>query len=60
MPIDYSNIRSLKKLFVYFHLEYSFSPTSDTMSDLDWHENVNNNLNAWVHTHMSTSYIMHT
>ena len=33
--------------------------TSDTMSDLDWHENVNNNLNECVHTHMSASYIMY-
>ena len=34
--------------------------TSDTMPNLDWRENVNNNLNACVHTHMSTSYIMYT
>ena len=28
------------------------------MLDHDWHENVNNNLNACVHAHMSTSYII--
>ena len=28
------------------------------MLDLDWRDNVNNNLNACVHAHMSTSYII--